>query len=307
MKINPILKKELTIGSRSIKMPVAIFFYDALLALCSFVILLIVRAQAFDGGNLNLKSLAYVFPILMCTQAVILYIMIPIITASSVSGERERQTLDIMLTTPVKPVQIITGKLATAIIQVFLFVFSSLPMISLAFLFGGINWVNIIYMLGIFLVISIFAGSIGIYCSSVFKKTLPAIIVSMVIELFFVFGTLIAYGVSAGFYEYYVYQNNIEDQTTSLVLPWLMVANPAALVADYLYRVFNSEGIFHSTASLLFAYSSHNLSGMEKTLINGLNYWMIPNILVLLGVSMIFIKMAANRINPLRRKGKKRG
>lgn len=306
MKINPILKKELTIGSRSIKMPLAIFFYDALLALCSFVVLLVVRAQAFDGGNLNLNSLAYVFPILMCTQAVILYIMIPIITASSVSGERERQTLDIMLTTPVKPVQIIVGKLATAIAQVFLFVFSSLPMISLAFLFGGISWINIIYMLGIFLVISVFAGAIGIFCSSVFKKTLPAIIVSMVIELFFVFVTLIVYGVLNGFFEYYVFQNKMENMTIGIVLPWVMIANPATLVADYLCHVFNSEGIFHSGVSLIFSYSNYNVSGMEEALINGLNYWMIPNILVLLGVSMIFIKMAANKINPLRKKGKKR-
>ena len=53
MKMNPILKKELTIGSRSIKMPLAIFFYDAVLALCSFVILLIVRLEAiYDNETL---------------------------------------------------------------------------------------------------------------------------------------------------------------------------------------------------------------------------------------------------------------
>lgn len=306
MKINPILKKELTIGSRSIKMPLAIFFYDALLALCSFVVLLIVRTQAFEGGSLDLKSLAYLFPILVCTQAVILYIMIPIITASSVSGERERQTLDIMLTTPVKPVQIIIGKLATAIVQVFLFVFSSLPMISLAFLFGGIKWINIVYMLGIFLVISIFAGSIGVFCSSVFKKTLPAIIVSMVIELFFVFGTLVIYAISAGFYEYYVYKNEIEGQIGSLLMPWLMVSNPAVLVVEYLYQVFNSKGIFHSVASLINSYSDHTVTGFEELLVTGLNFWIIPNILVILAISMFFIKMAANRINPLRKRGKKR-
>lgn len=306
MKINPILKKELTIGSRSIKMPLAIFFYDALLALCSFVVLLIVRLQAFNSGSLDLKSLGYVFPILMCTQAVILYIMIPIITASSVSGERERQTLDIMLTTPVKPIQIIIGKLASAIAQVFLFVVSSLPMISLAFLFGGISWVNLIYMLGIFLIISIFAGSIGVYCSSVFKKTLPSIIVTMVIELVFVFGTLIVYGIATYFYNYYGFYHEIENNTVSAILPWIMVANPAALVADYLNRVFNSDGIFYSAFSLVSAYGG-NVPTSQEFFTKILNYWMIPNILVVLGVSMIFIKLAANKINPLRKKDKKRG
>lgn len=311
MKINPILKKELTIGSRSIKMPLAIFFYDAVLALCSFVILLVVRIRATEGGSLDLKALAYVFPILMCTQAVILYIMIPIITASSISGERERQTLDIMLTTPVKPKQIILGKLATAIAQVFLFVFSSLPMISLAFLFGGISWINIVYMLGIFLVISFFAGSIGIFCSSIFKKTLPAIIVSMIIELVFVFGTLIVYLISAGFYEYYIYKYEIEKQTLGLVLPWLMGMNPATLVCEYLCRVFTSEGIFHSvaTATAVYSYKNYDVSGLEKGLITLLDYWMIPNILLVFAASMFFVKMAANKINPLRngkiRKNKK--
>lgn len=306
MKINPILKKELTIGSRSIKMPAAIFFYDVVLALCSFVVLLVVRLEAFNAGSLNLKSLAYVFPILMCMQAVILYVMIPIITASSISGERERQTLDIMLTTPVKPIQIIVGKLATAIAQVFLFVVSSLPMISLAFLFGGISWVNLIYMLGIFLVISIFAGSVGVYCSSAFKKTLPSIIVTMVIELVFVFGTLIVYGSVTYLYESYVLYNDIQDQTVSAILPWIMVANPAALVAEYLNRVFNSDGIFYSAASMISTYGG-NVSSSQEFFTELLNYWMIPNILVVLGVSMIFIKLAANKINPLRKRGKRRG
>lgn len=307
MKINPILKKELTIGSRSIKMPVAIFFYDLVLALCSFLVLLVVRISALDTRNLDLQSLGYVFPILMCVQAAILYIVIPVITASSVSGERERQTLDIMLTTPVKPTQIIMGKLATAIMQVFLFVFSSLPMISLAFLFGGISWLNLIYMLGIMLIISIFAGSVGIFCSSVFKKTLSAIIVTIVIELAFVFGTLILYGIASLFYEYYVYQNDINQQTLMLVFPWLMIANPATLVVDYLSRVLGSEGAFYSITAVFSSYGSYNISGVEKVLMSSLKLWMIPNILALLGVSMIFIKMAANKINPLRKKGKKRG
>ena len=305
MKINPILKKELTIGSRSIKMPVAIFFYDLILALCSFVILLIVRIEALDGRNLDLKALGYVYPILMCVQAVILYVVIPVITASSVSGERERQTLDIMLTTPVKPIQIIAGKLATAITQVFLFVFSSLPMISLAFLFGGIGWVNLIYMLGVMLVISIFAGSIGIFCSSVFKKTLPSIIVTLVIELAFVFGTLILYRVANIFYMYHMDSHGIEKQTLSLVFPVLLVANPAALVTDYLFRVFGPGGIFYSIESEI-SYTDYDISVLENVLIQAWNNWMIPSILALLGVSMFLIKIAANKIDPLRKKNKKR-
>ena len=305
MKINPILKKELTIGSRSIKMPVAIFFYDLILALCSFVILLIVRIEALDGRNLDLKALGYVDPILMCVQAVILYVVIPVITASSVSGERERQTLDIMLTTPVKPIQIIAGKLATAITQVFLFVFSSLPMISLAFLFGGIGWVNLIYMLGVMLVISIFAGSIGIFCSSVFKKTLPSIIVTLVIELAFVFGTLILFWVANIFYMYHMNSHGIEKQTLSLVFPVLLVANPAALVTDYLFRVFGPGGIFYSIESEI-SYTDYDISVLENVLIQAWNNWMIPSILALLGVSLFFVKMAANKIDPLRKKNKKR-
>ena len=298
MKINPILKKELTIGSRSIKMPVAIFFYDLILALCSFVILLIVRIEALDGRNLDLKALGYVYPILMCVQAVILYVVIPVITASSVSGERERQTLDIMLTTPVKPIQIIAGKLATAITQVFLFVFSSLPMISLAFLFGGIGWVNLIYMLGVMLVISIFAGSIGIFCSSVFKKTLPSIIVTLVIELAFVFGTLILYWVANIFYMYHMNSHGIEKQTLSLVFPVLLVANPAALVTDYLFRVFGPGGFFYSIESEK-SYTDYDISVLENVLIQAWNNWMIPSILALLGVSLFFEKMAAKKIDPL--------
>ena len=153
--------------------------------------------------------------------------------------------------------------------------------------------------------ISIFAGSIGIFCSSVFKKTLPSIIVTLVIELAFVFGTLILYRVANIFYMYHMDSHGIEKQTLSLVFPVLLVANPAALVTDYLFRVFGPGGIFYSIESEI-SYTDYDISVLENVLIQAWNNWMIPSILALLGVSLFLVKMAANKIDPLRKKNKKR-
>ena len=65
--------------------------------------------------------------------------IVPAVTASSISGERERQTLDLMLTTRMSAGQIVGGKLLSALSTLLLLILSSFPAVAMVFVYGGIT------------------------------------------------------------------------------------------------------------------------------------------------------------------------
>ena len=134
LKMNPILKKELVVSSRSIKMSMA------LMCVCGMLTLIVI-AVLFSSGSFrysyDYSSLIMLFPVLGIAECALISFMVPIITASSISGERERQTLDILLTTPISTFSIAMGKLNSAMAVVLMYVVTSIPFISIAFVLGG--------------------------------------------------------------------------------------------------------------------------------------------------------------------------
>ena len=95
----------------------------------------------------------------------------PAITAGSISGERERQTLDLMLSTKMTPLQIVLGKLAASMSTMILLIVSSFPILALVFVYGGVTVKDIVLLLVCFVVAALFAGSLGVCCSALFKKS----------------------------------------------------------------------------------------------------------------------------------------
>ena len=109
------------------------------------------------------KSISNIFPVLAVCETAILVLVIPIMTSGSISGERERQTLDIMLTTPIKPIAIVAGKLLSAILTVAMYVISSVPLLAISFILGGVKSQVLFEYIGMVLFLGIYVGSIGIF------------------------------------------------------------------------------------------------------------------------------------------------
>ena len=84
------------------------------------------------------------FPVLAVCELCIIGLIVPIITSTSISGERERQTLEIMLTTPVRPISIVAGKLLSAVATTAMYVIATLPFMAVAFIVGGMDCSNIL-------------------------------------------------------------------------------------------------------------------------------------------------------------------
>ena len=109
---------------------------------------------------------------------ILVVLSVPAVAGGSISLEREKKTLDVLLTTNLNPWRIITGKLEASLGVVLILTVSALPVLSLVVVFGGIGLGGLLLMAGGLLLTGIFVGSIGIFCSVVFKRTTLATVLS---------------------------------------------------------------------------------------------------------------------------------
>ena len=98
----------------------------------------------------------------------------PVFSAGSVTSERERQTLDLLLTTTVTPWQILWGKLIASLrISSVLTLFLAWPLV-LATVMVKDYWENIFAVfayVGIILTTCLMTAIVGMFCSVIFRKT----------------------------------------------------------------------------------------------------------------------------------------
>lgn len=113
----------------------------------------------------------------------------PVFSAGSVTSERERQTLELLLTTIISPAQILSGKLASGLrVSSVLTLFLVWPLL-LACLMVPDYWRNLLTMLlylVVILVTCLTTATIALFCSVLFRKTSVSLMTSylLVVALF---------------------------------------------------------------------------------------------------------------------------
>ena len=283
MRLNPIIKKDVKVQARSYKMCVEVFVYEIIMALVFFVAMIFITRQNRYSDDNVYASIVWLYPVLAVTQWVILGVIIPIHTSSAISGEKERQTFDIMMTTSMTPWSIIMGKVMTAILQGMLFVVASVPIMALTFVVGGLSWSYLFWFIAVALLISLFAASIGIMCSSICRKSITAVIVSYgIYMIFFVVTALPVYLVGP----MTDYAKDAEDMIGCLLL------NPAVYLAEFVVRTMTQESMIGNMID-----QTKNTPIMSF-LTSGY-WWLIISTIVFVAISLIFLAIAAKRISPV--------
>ena len=123
---NPVWRKEMQVSARSWKFALGLFLFNAVLALIGVAVFSNICMYEGDPAYYY-EDILYFYSVLMVIEAAMVCFIVPATTAGAISGERERQTLEILLTTTMRPWQIIFGKLMASISTVLLYVVSSLP------------------------------------------------------------------------------------------------------------------------------------------------------------------------------------
>ncbi|HEY6058748.1 MAG TPA: ABC transporter permease [Candidatus Limnocylindrales bacterium] len=116
---------------------------------------------------------------------VLLHVLVlaPTSTAGSISLEREKQTLDLLVTTPISSLAIVLGKLLSALTYVFLLIVASIPMTSIVFVFGGAGPEDLVRGYAVLLATALGLGSVGLFCSALVRRTGAATILTFVAVL----------------------------------------------------------------------------------------------------------------------------
>lgn len=172
---NPVLAKELKLRFRAFKSFSGLMFYLAVLCIIVAGFLLIFTnfsGTAFFRPNDSFAMFAF----LSVIQMGLVMFITPGLTAGSISTEREKQTLNILLTTTQSSAQIIIGKLLSSVAFLILMLVAGLPLYSIVFLFGGVSPSQLIMIFLFYLLTLIAIGSIGIMFSTVTKKTIVSMI-----------------------------------------------------------------------------------------------------------------------------------
>lgn len=283
-KLNPIVRKDLKVISRSMKFSWGLFAYEAILAVIFLFVMLMVYEMNSYGSQSNTDIYSgYIafFPVIGIAQLGMISLIVPIITASSISGERERQTMDVMLTTTISPYSIVIGKITSAVFRVMTFIIASVPLMAVSFMMGGMKWSALFEYLVLAFIFAIFTGSIGTFCSSLFKKSIPAIIISYVI-----------YGVIYGAtYSPLIVASVVADDIDDVLYVLLFdLINPVHTFFVFFYAKISGEGILDG----LF-YGSY--SGFAEWIFST-NVWLVLSSIVQLAVAAFFVWLAAKRLSP---------
>lgn len=298
IRMNPIVKKDLRVGARSMRFSWGLFAYEAVLVLAFLLAMLIIQEEVSSYYNeQNIYSYFVVlFPVLAVTQVCIVALTVPIITASSVSGEKERQTFDIMLTTCMSPLAIVTGKIVSVILRILLFVAASLPIMGLAFVVGGLRWSALFYFLLAVILLSVFSGSVGVFCSAFCRRSVTAVIMSFGIYFVTCVLTFLPMIVAMVF-----------GWDSVGELPLLLLINPVVFFEEFFMQVLTGESIlgggFYGSGRGGVGFLSYHLAQGRV--------WMFTSAACILLMSVCFILLAAWRVNPLhqpsgRRAGRKK-
>lgn len=295
--LNPILASSALRRMRSARTLLVIGAYELVLLLAALAVMSpFVGNQALSLSNMEQGVVAYV--VLMLLQFALIVLVSPAMTAGAIAGERERQTLELLLVTGVGSFRLVMGKLLESFALMALMIVCSLPILCLTMLPGGIGLAQILLGIGFLLVCAFAAASVGVLTSSFMKNTVGATIVSYILLLMIGAGTLIPVAFISNEMTYHLYDSALYAAMTPLealhLLPKALLVNPGIGLFTLLEgQTARLQSLFVSGWSRPYAMCLmlRKLGYTASTLIN---------MGVMLALSMLFSLGAALMVRPRR-------
>jgi len=129
-------------------------------------------------------------------QALMILVFLPAITCGAIAGEKERNTLAILLTTRLGPLTIVLEKLASRLVVVFMLLLLSLPLLAMAYSMGGISLPDLLTAVRNLAELSLFVASLSLMCSAWCGSTVSAFFMSYFMAGVLVLGSALVVGYS---------------------------------------------------------------------------------------------------------------
>ena len=245
MMLNPIFESSARRRMRTIKTPIILTLYWASMLIFSLSMLTDFMGQGLQVYMFRRSTEWIIWATAL--QFFLIVLVAPALSACSIAGERERQTFDLLLITGIGVPRIIWGKLMEHFAFLLLLIVGSFPIMMLANVTGGMP-VSDIFMIMLFLAIIAFAAlSVGMVVSTLFKRSLSAIVVTYLAVFAIGISTWIMarYEIlAADSYEMLYELETASPATVLASIPKTIFLNPAVMLVMLLA---GETGILHRT------------------------------------------------------------
>ena len=296
---NPILASSARRRVRTVRTPLILTLYAVFPLIFAAVSTLSMSKPQLAITDMRGNVEQYI--ILTVLQFFLIVMVAPAMTAGSISGERERQTLELLLVTNTGSGRIVWGKLLESFAFLALIVLSGLPMTCAVLAVGGLGIKLAFFSFAFLLCCAFTAAAIGLFCSAVFRKTVTATVAAYLFVFAIGIGTLLPLFSDAG-----VKLMELTGDGTQLKLsamgPWqlarlippLLYCNPGL---GLLTMLMDQTGLLNNTF-----YSLRN-SYYYYDVLRALSFrtFTLINMGVMTAVSMALIAVSALFVRPKRR------
>lgn len=175
----PLLLREVQTRMRGAKTFLIVFVYDLLLiAFMGLVYVETTRHSGWQYGSVELGRT--IFSFLSYAQLILMLLIAPATSSGSITTERERRSLDVMAISLLTPREIVWGKLMASTCFALILLISSVPLIAMCFMFGGVDPLDVLENLTLIVVSIVSFSSMALFFSAVCKRTVVAVVVTFV-------------------------------------------------------------------------------------------------------------------------------
>jgi len=193
--MNPVLTRELMERFRTRRAPWFIFGWTLGIGLIGYVVYLVGQQVAnglFGLGRLVASGFMgrFLFQAMALLMMTAVVMVVPGVTALSIVGERERQTLSLLQVTQLSPFQLIIGKLTSSLSYFLLLLVAVAPIMALPLLFGGMSFGDVFAALAVMLVTAVMIGSVSLAISARARSSRGAVAGSYVFAFLIAFFTI---------------------------------------------------------------------------------------------------------------------
>lgn len=299
MKNNPVYRRERMVRARSYRIPLIIFAFNGVLALAALLNMYQTVAQVRMSSSIQYGSFLQLYAFVATLEFMLLIFIMPALTSGSISGERERQTLELLFTTKMSPKDIVLGKLLSAVEQLLVLVISSLPVVLLTFVYGSVDFLDLGLLFICFVIVAFFTGGVGILFSALIRRSTFSNVCTYGVLLLILVGTYMLNFFALSMDEMQI--NNMVLQLgetrpvadTGLAV-YLLLLNPAATFAEILgSQVSGGAGMLS-----IRSFFGGNTEGILA------RYWVPISLLVQSTVSALVIAGSVFALNPVKNEKK---
>lgn len=158
-------------------------------------------------------------------QTLLLGLLVPATLGGAITREKEGETLDLLLVTPLSVDRILVGKLMSGLAYFVILMLTSIPAVLLCFLIGGLTWSDVAGLYVFLLMQAVLYGVISLTCSTFFHRTHTAVINSYLLVG------------AAGLLMWSIYGNGLDffaaETVSSMAIMVLLAVVPMYLMCRY--------------------------------------------------------------------------